>query len=384
MPAAQTTPWPWQRARPGTWRGVACLGIVPLLLTLSGGRAAFGESLVGDICRVKGQESNTLHGVGLVVGLNGTGDGTLAPKDRGLARLLQLMGTPIGTDTNGAPLASELKDVKNVALVSVTAEIPAQGGREGDQLDCTVTSIASAKSLDGGVLLQTPLVGPMTGSNPGQRRVYAVAQGAIYLEDKNNAVRGRISNGCRLEADFFNPFVKDGTITLVLNKSHAGFAAAQEVQDLINQQPDFRTDDGPNTLPVAKAIDQLNIEVKIPRFYQDDPVLFASLLLRQRLYAVPSQSRVVVNERVGAVVVGADVEIKPTVVTHNDTVVDIGGGRTASQFVAVDPGEDATVPKLKALLSALNALQVSAQAKIDIIRVLDEQGAILAHVVYVK
>lgn len=342
------------------------------------------ESLIGDICRVKGQEANTLRGVGLVVGLNGTGDGDLAPKDRSLARLLQLLGTPIGTDTDGLPLTTELKSVRNVALVSITAEIPAQGGREGDLLDCMVTSIASAKSLDGGVLTQTALVGPRLGATPGQTRVYAFAQGPVYLEDENNAVRARISRGCRLEADFFNPFVKDGQITLVLNKSHAGFAAAQQIEDEINNRPDFRTDDGPNSLPVAKALDQLNIEVRVPKIYENDPVLFTSLLLRQKLYAVPSEARVVVNERIGAVVVGADVEIAPTAVTHNDVVVEVGGGQTATQFVAVDPGSDPAVPKLKALVSALNALQVSAQAKIDIIRMLDQQGAIYGHVIYVK
>ncbi len=351
---------------------------------LPGGKAVHAESLIGDICRVKGQETNTLRGIGLVTGLSGTGDTSLTPTARSLARIMQLMGTPIGTDSNGLPLTTEISNVKNVALVAVTVEIPPQGGREGDQLDCTVTSLANAKSLAGGYLLQTALVGPRLGATPGQTRVYAFAQGSLRLENKKNPVQARITKGCRLERDFFNPFVKDGKITLVLDKSHAGFAAAQEIQDLINQQPDFRSDSGPNALPVAKAIDQMNIEVRIPDFYKDDPVLFASLLLRQRMYAVPGQARVVVNERIGAVVVGADVEIAPTVVTHNDLVVEIGNGQTASQFVAVDPTAAAGVPKLKALVAALNALQVSAQAKIDIIRMLDEQGAIYGHVIYVK
>jgi len=352
-------------------------------LVTAGASSARAESLIGDICRIKGQETNILQGVGLVSGLNGTGDGALAPTARSLARLLQLMGAPVGTDTSGDPLVTEIQNAKNVALVTVTVEIPATGGREGDLLDCTVTSFGSAKSLEGGYLMQTALVGPRLGSTPGRARVYALAHGPLHLEGDKNPVRGRISKGCRLEADFFNPFVKDKRLTLVLNNSHAGFATAQEIQDLINQQPDFRTGDGSNAEPVAKAIDQVNIEVRIPAFYADDPVLFASLLLGQRLYSVPGQARVVVNERIGAVVVGADVEIAATAITHKDTVVEIGG-QFVSQFVAVDPSTDPAAPKLKSLVAALNALQVSAQAKIDIIRMLDQQGAIYGHVVYVK
>ncbi len=124
---------------------------------------------LSSICRIKGQEENTLQGLGLVVGLNGTGDGgDFLPTIRSLATAMQLMGNPIG---KGGPL--ELKNAKNIALVMVTAKVPAAGARQGDRVDCTVSSIGAAKSLEGGQLFLTPLQGPQVD----RPRVYAFAEG---------------------------------------------------------------------------------------------------------------------------------------------------------------------------------------------------------------
>ncbi len=95
---------------------------------------------------------------------------------------MQLMGSPIGKGGAG-----ELKDAKNVALVMVTATVPAAGARQGDLLDCTVSSIGGAKSLAGGTLMMTPLQGPHVNSD----RVYAFAQGAINLNDIKLPTTGR-------------------------------------------------------------------------------------------------------------------------------------------------------------------------------------------------
>src|SRR5581483_12239223 len=101
-----------------------------------------------DICRLKGQEANTIRGLGIVVGLAGTGDGgNFLPAIRSLATAMALMGNP-----NSKIGPQELKDAKNVALVTVTATIPAGGARQGVEIDCTVSSVGSAKSLAGGEL----------------------------------------------------------------------------------------------------------------------------------------------------------------------------------------------------------------------------------------
>ena len=118
---------------------------------------AAARILLKNICRVKGQEENTLHGLGLVMGLKGSGDGgDFLPTIRGLSTALQLMGNnPFDKQNNIG-----IKEAKNVALVMVTATIPAAGARQGDMLDCVVSSIGSAKSLSGGTLFMTPLQGP--------------------------------------------------------------------------------------------------------------------------------------------------------------------------------------------------------------------------------
>ncbi len=120
------------------------------------GSSASAASRLADICRVKGLEENELVGLGLVIGLKGTGDGgSYLPTLRGLAAAMNGLGSPLGPDG-----LVELKDTKNVALVMVSATVPGGGARDGDRLTCSVSSIGAAKSLAGGVLFSTPLVDP--------------------------------------------------------------------------------------------------------------------------------------------------------------------------------------------------------------------------------
>jgi flagellar P-ring protein precursor FlgI len=328
---------------------------------------AEGRTTLKSICRVKGQEENVLHGQGLVVGLKGTGDGgNFLPTIRALATAMQLMGNPVGKAG-----ALELKDAKNVALVTVTAVVPGSGARQGDKLDCVVSSIGSAKSLAGGRLFWTPLMGP----HPQNGRVYALAEGAITLENPTDTATGRVHGGCRLEEDFFNPFTREGKITLVLEKNHADFQVAQEVAELINAQMSFQS----SGVPLAKAINSVNVEVAIPSQYRDDPVLFVSQILSLPLMDPPTGARVVINERSGSIVISGDVEIGPVVVTHKNIVVETGGAPSA-HFVPVDPSQ-AETPKLKALVEALNAVRVPPADVIDIIKGLDRNGKLHARLI---
>ena len=318
--------------------------------------------LLKNICRVKGQEENSLHGLGLVVGLKGTGDGgDFLPTIRSLAIALQLMGSPLGKMG-----AVELKDTKNVALVMVTATIPSAGARQGDKLDCVVSSIGSSKSLNGGTLFSTPLQGPQVG-NP---RVYAFAQGQLHIDDPKAPTSAKIHHGCRLEEDFYNVFAKDGKITLVLDKNHADFQVAQDTAELINSQLNYQNSDG----YLARALNQVNIEVTIPPQYREDPVLFISQVLSLPTLDPQPEARVVVNERTGSVVISGDVEIGAVVVTHKNIVIETGTPGTASnRFVAVD--SDRTAPaKLKGLVEALNAVKAPTEDVIDIIKSIERNG----------
>lgn len=325
-----------------------------------------------NICRVKGQETNSLQGLGLVVGLKGTGDGGRSlPTMRMLATSMQLLGNPIGP---GGP--EEMKDFKNVAVVMVTATVPAAGGREGDLIDCTVSSIGGAKSLAGGRLFLTALQGPQVEST----RVYATAQGSIYLEDGDIPTTGRIHRGCRLEADFFNPYTQDNRFTLVLNESHADFEVAQAVADTINRSPLGSAGGG---VELALAINQGNVVVVIPPEYRADPVNFIAQVLALEILLgldVKSESRVVINERAGSVVIDGEVEIGSVVVTHKNMVVQTGENVPGDPFVALHIGEQPPV-RLQSLLETLNAVKVPQADIIDIIRGLESTGKLHAKLI---
>lgn len=333
-----------------------------------------------NICWVKGQESNTLHGLGLVVGLQGTGDGgNFLPTIRSLATAMQLMGSEIGKGG-----AAELKDARNVALVSVTATVPGAGARQGDQIDCFVSSIGAAKSLAGGRLFLTALMGPQAEG----MRIYGFAEGQLHIDDPKINTNASIHGGCRLEEDFLNVFTKDNKITLVINEHHADFEVAQEIAELINSNwydtsrtGALRRGHGAGRLMsfadhsgvIAKAVNQKFVEVAIPPAYRDQPVGFVSEVLGMTLAEPQTTARVVVNERAGSIVISADVEIGSVVVSHKNIVVETGDNLPAERFVGVDPGE-VQGAKLKALVAALNAVKVPTADIIQIIKDIDRNG----------
>ncbi|HEX5444603.1 MAG TPA: flagellar basal body P-ring protein FlgI [Pirellulales bacterium] len=341
--------------------------------------SAHAQIRLKNICRVKGQEANTLHGLGLVVGLRGSGDGGgFLPAIRSLATAMQLMGSEIGKGG-----AAELKDARNVALVSVTAEVPEAGARQGDEIDCYVSSIGAAKTLEGGRLFLTALMGPQAEG----MRIYAFAEGSLHVDDPKYPTTAKIHKGCRLEEDFLNVFTKNNKITLVIDEHHADFEVAQEIAELINSNW-YDTSHtgalhrGPGRLMgfeadrsgiIAKAVNQKFVEVAIPPAYRDQPVGFVSEVLGMTLAEPQTAARVVVNERAGSVVIGADVEIGSVVVSHKNIVVETGDNLPAERFVGVDPGEVQTA-KLKALVAALNAVKVPTTDIIQIIKDIERNG----------
>jgi flagellar P-ring protein precursor FlgI len=343
--------------------------LLSLVLLGAAASPAAAETRLKDICRLKGQEENTLQGLGIVVGLKGTGDGaSFLPTLRSLAKVMTVMGEPVGQ--NGL---KDLKDTKNIALVTVAATVPAAGARQGDKLDCTVSSVGSAKSLAGGRLFMTALIGP----DRNAPRVFAFAEGPITIEDNVTPTTGRISQGCRLEEDFFNVFTKDQKITLVLDRNHADFQVAQDVAELINSQLSFQS----SGVPLAKAINQVNVEVLIPPQYRADPVMFVAQVLALSILEPQTAARVVINERTGSIVISGNVEIGAATVTHKNIVIDTAAAPPADRrFVAVDPSGKATA-QLKALVEALNAVKVPADDIMDIIKGLDRNGKLHAQLI---
>jgi flagellar P-ring protein FlgI len=345
---------------------------------------AEGAMLLREVCRLKGQEIHTLQGLGLVVGLKGTGDSDAQPTARALSRMMQLMGGQMSVDPLGNLMTKDVKDAKNTALVFITAHVPAVGGQQGDRLDCTVNAI-SAKSLEGGTLMMSPLLGPRAD----QPTVYAIAEGPLTMSTDTVPTTATIASGAKMQTSILAPFEKDGRVVLVLERDFAGFDIAQTIEDAINNLPENSLLEGSsssresNTAKVtrARAIDSLHIEVNIPEIYLDKPIKFLSYVLKTPVDLPHNRTRVVINEREGVVIIGEEVRIAPVLITHQNLRIE---ATQQNGFVSVDPGEDpdAKNPKLKALADALNALDVPTQDLIAIIKSLKRKGDLYGEVIF--
>lgn len=350
--------------------------IFTILITLAGWAISADAAQVQDLVRIKGAESSKLVGMGLVVGLKGSGDGgKFLPAMRPLAAV-------IGQLVDPNVVASELKDAKNVALVSITATLPAGGVREGDQVDVHLASVGPAKSLEGGRLFLIPLTGPLPGSP-----IYAFAEGPVVIENKDVPTTGVVRRGAQLTRDVVARYLdRQGRLTLVLNPEVASWPMASNIASLVNGVV------APDAPPVAKATDPKNVVVQVPPYEREDPAPLISLIMQS--YVDPSQissgARVVVNERTGTIVVSGDVQISPVIISHKGltiTAITPAPEPTAYDprveqrpFVAVDPEKQGGA-RLTDLLSAFNQLKVDAPDRIAILKEIHRSGKLHAQLI---
>jgi flagellar P-ring protein precursor FlgI len=328
---------------------------------LMGHGACQARTVLRNICRVKGQEENVLKGIGLVVGLPGTGEAGDAATMRSLARAMEIMGAPVPELPVGQPNGlKDLEKIKNVALVMVSARVPATGARRGDKLDCRVSAI-NGKNLAGGRLAFAALQGP----NVLDKKVYALCEGAIHLEDAAYPLTGVISGGCQMEEDVYTPFVQDGKVTFILDEHHADFQTATEVVGSIQKQYSREEDD------FVYAKNASNIVVRVPQEYQGNPVEFVAAILNDtEIYSPDPEARVIINERTGNIIISGDVTIGDVVISHKDVVVEAG---QAAGFTAIDT-DQADSAKLNSLVTALNSIKVPAKDRIEIIKEISRSG----------
>ena len=326
---------------------------------------ALASTRLKNICRIKGQEENVLRGMGLVVGLNGTGETNDPMTMRAIARAMEIMGNPLAMNGQQAGL-DDLRKMKNAALVMVTATVPATGARRGDRLDCYVSGL-NGKSLAGGRLAFAALQGPNT-QDP---RVYALCQGQLTIDDESQPMVGVVHGGCQMEADIFTPFVRDGMITLVLDKNHANFQTAAEITQLIYERlANYEATDSRTVKDMVRAIDAANIVIRIPETFARDPVSFASDILETRIAEPEPEARVVINPRAGTIVISGDVEIGDVIVSHKNVVVE---AVAPPAFAQIDV-DKSSAPKLEQLVTQLNSLKVPTADVIDIIRGIERNG----------
>lgn len=373
---------------------MTCLAALALLAAAAPALAV----KVGDITHLQGARTNRLVGMGLVVGLNGTGDGGKhAPAMRALAQLHGRFANPISS-------LDELKNVKNVAIVNVEATLPRDGAREGEQIDVHVSAIA-AKSLAGGRLLITPLVGPHPDDTRG---VMAMAGGPLQVGAANPNV-ARIARGATLEQDWVHSYVTLGRelaayraagavqpaawirpdqpyVTLVIDEPHAEWGIAYTIAQSINEEAAI-AEVGTSAGQIAMAFDPRTVVVRLPEAERANPAPFLSRIENLSLFMPYTEARVVIQRSSGAIVISGDVEISPAVITYKGLTITTvvpelpptpQNPRTIEKdFVALDPQKKGGA-RLADLDDALNQLRVTGQDKVNIIEQLHKSGKLHA------
>ncbi|MGC8650642.1 MAG: flagellar basal body P-ring protein FlgI [Hydrogenobaculum sp.] len=318
---------------------------------------------IRDIVTFEGNRSNVLIGYGIVSGLNGTGDSkaTIFTVDS-LVNVLSRMGI------NFTPAQINQMTTKNVAAVMVTAKVPPYA-KAGTPLNVTVSSIGDAKSLQGGVLLMTPLKGP-------DGKVYALAQGQIVTPTtggttNQNLNSGYIPNGATLERSL--PFTMPKKyIDLYLN--YPSFNTANAIQDAINNKFGYGT---------AVAIDSDTVRVKLPPYNAVD---FLSIIGDLKVH-VHNPSKIIIDSRTGTIVMGGDIRISPVAVASGNISVEVRQAPANPQQAntTTKNGKKYNVffvkaPTLRQLVSSLNSVGAKPSDIINIIEAMAAQGAIHAKV----
>ena len=341
-----------------------------------------------DIASIAGVRSNQLVGYGLVVGLNGTGDQTSqAPFTvQSLKSMLAQFGITVPAGVN--------PQVKNVAAVSLSAELPAFA-KPGQQIDVTVSSIGNAKSLHGGTLLMAPLRGA-------DGQVYAIAQGNLVVggfgvESDGSSITvnvpsvGRIPNGASVERSVANAFPTGNS--LVLNLNTPDFTTANRVAGAINEG----IGDG-----TATAIDGASIKVNAPRDLSQR-VAFMSLLENFEVRPGDSAAKIVINSRTGTIIIGKHVQVSPAAITHGSLTVTITSRPEVSQPAPLSGGRTVVVPNsdltvtqekgrmfmfepgvsLDEIVRAINQVGAAPGDLVAILEALKEAGALRASLVVI-
>ncbi len=344
----------------------------------------FAEPIrIKDLVEFDGVRGNDLVGYGLVVGLNGTGDGLRNSPftEEIMANLLERLG---------ANVTGEEFRPKNVAAVFVTATLP-PFARAGSMLDVTVSAIGDAKSLQGGTLVMTPL-------NGADGQIYAVAQGGLIaggVAAEGQAARvvqgvptsGSIPSGARVEREVAFDFAGLTEVRLALRSPD--FTTAERIETAINRE--FRRD-------VAEMLDSGTVQVAVVK---GSP---AHMIARiEGLTVDPeSRARVVVDQRSGTIVIGEDVRISPVAVAQGGLTVRVSEAPVASQPNPFSQGETILVPRtdasieqkpgtglaqlgggtsLSEVVAGLNALGVAPNDMIDIMKSISAAGALHAEFV---
>ena len=334
-----------------------------------------------DLTHIKGVRENQLVGYGVVVGLPGTGDNSRSTQITN-KMLLRNLGTVIEQENY----------IQKGASVIVTATVP-PFSKNGDKIDVTVSAMADCKSLEGGVLVQTILKAP-------NGEAVAVAQGPLSVGGINKiaggssartaiTTTGRIPGGAIIERDIYTEIGDENSITLSIDRSD--YTLVSRIAKTVSQ------------VAPAQAIDGSSVRVEIPARFINDRVNFLSIIENLEVSPTMDKAKVVVNERTGTVVIGADVKLLPAAVAHGNITVTVSTTNDVSQpngfsngatvgFENSDiqinkaPGSLVTMPansNLNDLVRALNSIGVAPVDLISILQALKKSGSLQADLVII-
>lgn len=360
------------------------------------------EVRIKDIVTVENALQESLVGYGLITGLNGTGD--RATNSRGPIFTVQSISNML--DRFGINVPQERLRTRNVAAVMVTAKTPSFG-RVGSQFDVTVSSLGDATSLEGGILLATPLIS-IDGTYYGQ------AQGAVFtggynietsageMTQKNHSLVGRVPNGATLQKVSANQefdFRKPVQFLLI----EPDFVTAKRIAEAINLSYNDKNS-GVKIEPTARPISAGLVELTFPNSVksQEEAVLFIASI--ETLLVQPDiEARVVINERTGTIVAGGNVRIGEVMISHGNLTIHVKRTPIISQPVApfsnagqtvveyqtetiVREGEAKTAvikptTTITDLASALNELGMRPRDIIAIFQAIKEAGALTAKLI---
>ncbi len=361
---------------------IAGIAVVVLIRLSVPGALRAGEPVpvkIGDLTTIEGVRDNALIGYGMVVGLTLTGDSQQTVfTTQTLANIMQRMGAQIPPAT---------AQVKNVAAVFVTASLP-PFARPGTAVDVTVSSIGDAKSLEGGLLLLTPLYGA-------DGQVYAAAQGPIAVggfaaggagatKQMNHPTIGRIPSGGRVERSLNFDFNRLAPVSLLLRE--ADFSTAGQISDAINREFGHE---------VASARDGGRVEFN-PEATGLKNLTAILAKIENLVIAVHYRARVVVNERTGTIVMGKDVRLGAVSILHGGFSVEISTSYAVSQPEPRSQGKTEVVPQsevqakdkpakrleigegasIEELVGGLQSMGASARDVISILQAIKAAGAL--------
>lgn len=362
--------------------------LTALLLIAITSTTAQAASRLKDIVNVEGVRENMLVGYGLVVGLNGTGDklNNTAFTEKSLIAYLERLGV----NTRGEQLKT-----KNVAAVSVTASLP-PFARQGSRIDITASAMGDSKSLQGGMLLATPLIGA-------DGEVYAVAQGPLSIGgfsaggDSGSSITkavptsGTISDGAIVEREIDFAFNDLSIINISLRNPDV--TTAKKIERVINS----------NLLgQYALAIDPGTVSLNVPREYRGRVAMLLADI-EQLKVETDQSAKIVIDENSGTIVMGENVKIDTVAIAQGNLVVRINEAPQVSQPGAFAPegAETTVIPRtaiqvdegegnkmvvmekganLKDLVSGLNALGVGPRDLITILQTIKAAGALQAEI----